>query len=254
MELGEKRMFSAAEERIDEGLGAASVGFGLMVADGREKSIDYTLFEVSHHSIGMISSDTLEVGQRVTIEHRESTNFPLLVYQIVPKRNLPEGFKRYRLICLDPGINFEKMLPESNHRKTALSTRQHYHIRFARFPTDIPLAVDARTFGAAQSYLMKTINISKSGFLLATPQGFGVPFHETTLLELKLALEEGQKVQCLGKVIRYEVDFEKKIKRYGVNVCEITPEDWERYTSFVEDIEHRKNRQIFRQLRIPMPF
>jgi c-di-GMP-binding flagellar brake protein YcgR len=132
------------------------------------------------------------------------------------------------------------------------ANRHQYQMRFGRFSTEVPTPVEARTFGSEEPYRMKTINVSKTGLLLASPPGFRVPFNESTLLELTLFLEE-QPIRCLGKVLRCEVDFEKKIKRYGINICDIHAEDCERYFSFIEDTEHRKNRQVFRALNIPMP-
>jgi hypothetical protein len=247
-------MVSVAEEHIDDALSIQSIGFGLLSAEGGDRSIDYSLYEVSHQNIGIISNERLEVGQRLSIDHRDNFHIPLVVHQIVEKRNLPPGYRRYRLISLNPDINFEQMLPESNHRKVSFIARHDYRVRFARFITEVPIAVDAKTFGGNRSYLMKTINVSKSGFLLASAQGLTVPFHETTLLELKIILDEEPGIPCLGKVIRYEVDFEHRVKLYGVTISEISPDDRERYSSLVEDIEHRKNRQVFRQLRLPMPF
>lgn len=240
------------EQVLDQALAQQSIGFGLMSVAGWEKPVDYALYEVSHHNIGIISSDPLEVGTRVTVEYRDGQPIPLVVHQIVPKKNLPPGYKRYRLITTDPEVNFERILPESSHRKVSFTTRHHYHVRFARFNTEIPTRVEARTFGSEEPYHMKTINVSKTGFLLASPPGFRVPFHESTLLELTLFLED-QPIRCLGKVIRCEVDFEKKIKRYGINICDIHAEDREKYFSFIEDTEHRKNRQVFRSLKLPMP-
>ncbi len=240
------------DEVLDQALAQKSVGFGLMSIVGWEKPVDYVLYEVSHHNIGIITSDPLMVGTRVTVEYRDNQQIPLIVHQEVPKKNLPAGYKRYRLITTDPELNFEKILPENSHRKVSVSNRQQYHVRFARFSTEIPTLVEARTFGSEEPYHMKTINVSKTGFLLSSPPGFRVPFHESTLLELTLFLED-QPIRCLGKVIRCEVDFEKKIKRYGVNICDIHADDRERYYSFIEDTEHRKNRQVFRSLKLPMP-
>jgi len=237
---------------IDQTLVQQSIGFGLMSVAGWDKAVDYALYEVSHHNIGIISSDPLEVGSQVTVEYRENQLISLVVHQIVPKKNLPPGYKRFRLITTNPEIDFEHLLPESSHRKVSFNTRHQYHVRFVRFVTEIPTRVEARTFGSEEPYHMKTINISKSGFLLASPPGFRVPFHESTLLELTLFVED-RPIRCLGKVMRCEVDFEKKLKRYGVNICDIHAEDRERYFSFVEDTEHRKNRQVFRLLKIAMP-
>lgn len=246
---------AALEERepvIDQALGTQSIGFGLISVPGWEKSVDYALYEVSHHNIGIISSDNLEIGTEVTLEYREHLTIPMIVHQIVPKKNLPPGYRRYRLITVNPEIDFEKLLPESAHRKVSLSNRHLYQVRFARFATEIPTKVEARTFGSDEPYHMKTVNVSKSGFLISSPPGFRVPFHESTLLELVIHLE-GKPIRCLGKVIRCEVDFEKKLKRYGINLCDIHVDDRERYFSYIDDVEHSKNRQVFRLLRLPMP-
>jgi hypothetical protein len=240
------------EQVLDQVLAQQSIGFGLMSVAGSEKPVDYALYEVSHYNIGIISSDTLEVGTRVTVEYRDGQSIPLVVHQIVSKKNLPPGYKRYRLITTDPEVNFERILPESSYRKVAFTTRHQYHMRFARFNTEIPTRVEARTFGSEEPYHMKTINVSKTGFLLTSPPGFRVPFHQSTLLELTIFLED-QPIRCLGKVIRCEVDFEKKVKRYGIDICDIHAEDREKYFSFIEDTEHRKNRQVFRMLNLPMP-
>lgn len=241
------------EEQVEEqAIAQQSLGFGLMTVAGWEKSVDYALYEVSHHNIGIISSDPLEIGTVVTVEHRENQPITLIVHQIVPRKNLPLGYQRFRLITTDPEVNFERILPESSHRKVNFTTRHHYQMRFGRFSTEVPTHVEARTFGSEEPYRMKTVNVSKTGFLLASPPGFRVPFNESTLLELTLFLED-QPIRCLGKVLRCEVDFEKKIKRYGINICDIHADDREKYFSFIEDTEHRKNRQVFRTLKVPMP-
>ncbi len=247
-------MIALAKENIEEILVVQSVGFGIMLAEGWETSINYALYEVSNHNIGIISNEPLEVGTQISIQYKENSIIPMVVHQLVPRDNLPPGYRRFRLISLDPHINFEKLLPETSHRKFSLSTRHHFHVRFVRFSTEIPTIIDAKTFGSHRTYSMKTLNISKSGFLLATPPGFTVPFHDTTLLELNIVLDEQTSIQCLGKVVRCEADFERKFKRYGINICEMKPEDREAYHSYIDDLEHRKNRQVFRLLKLTMPF
>ncbi len=247
-------MALTAKKNVDENLVTQSVGFGMMIVEGWENSVNYALYEVSNQNIGIISSDPLELGMRVIIEFRENMQIPMVVHQNIPSYNLPEGFKRYRLISLESTVNFENLLPESNHRKFSLSTRHHYHVRFVRFSTEIPTLIDAKTFGAGQIYTLKTINISKSGFLLASPPGFGVPFNEATLLELNIKLAQGQQVKCLGKVVRCEYDFEHKYKRYGINISDFHDDSRELYYSYIDDIEHSKNRQIFRLLKISSPY
>lgn len=247
-------MVASAKKNVDENLVTQSVGFGMMLVEGSEQSVNYALYEVSNQNIGIISSDNLELGTRVTIEYRDHMRIPMVVHQEIPAWNLPEGFKRFRLISLDTSVNFEALLPESNHRKFSLSSRHHFHVRFVRFATDIPTLVDAKTFGAQQAYTLKTINISKSGFLLASPPGFGVPFNEATLLELTIHLDQGYLVRCLGKVIRCEYDFEHKLKRYGIVLTDFQDNGRDLYYSYIDDLEHRKNRQTYRMLKLSDPY
>lgn len=248
-------MSSVAENllNIDQALGQPSLSIGLMLIQGWEKPVEYALYEICHHNIGVITSVTLQVGTPVLIERNENHIIPLIVHQAVPKENLPDGYNRYRLISVDPETDFETLIPELSQRTFAINNKKLYHVRFARFKTEIPTRVDARTFGSPEAYTLKTINISKSGFLLASPPGFRVPFNEATLLELTVHVDDEEPICFLGKVIRCEFDFEKKMKRYGINICEITADMKERYDSYIEDAEHRKNRQIFRLLNIPMP-
>lgn len=248
-------MSSSAENllSIDEALGQPSLSIGLMLIHGWEKPIDYALYELCHHNIGVITAVELKVGTAVLIERSVDHIIPLVVHAEVPKDNLPDGYHRYRLISVDPETDFEVLIPELTQRSFQLSNKQLYHVRFARFKTEIPTRVDARTFGSQEAYGLKTINVSKSGFLLASPPGFRVPFNESTLLELTVFVEDEEPINFLGKVIRCEFDFEKKMKRFGINITEITDENRNRYDSFIEDVEHRKNRQIFRLLNMPMP-
>ncbi len=248
-------MSSVAENMltIDQALGQPSLSIGLMLIQGWEKPVDYALYEICHHNIGVITGVELKIGTQILIERSETQIIPMVVHAEVPRENLPDGYNRYRLISVDPETDFETLIPELSQRSFALNNKQLYHVRFARFKTEIPTRVDARTFGSPELYGLKTINVSKSGFLLASPPGFRVPFNESTLLELTVHMEDEEPISFLGKVIRCEFDFEKKMKRFGVNICEITPEARERYDSFIEDVEHRKNRQIFRLLNMPMP-
>lgn len=238
---------------IEEALGQPSLSIGPMMVHGWDKPIDYALYELCHHNIGVITAVELKVGTQVMIERSANLIIPMIVHAEVPKENLPEGYNRYRLISVDPDTDFETLIPELSQRSFAINNKQTYHVRFARFKTEIPTRVDARTFGSPEVYTLKTINVSKSGFLLASPPGFRVPFNESTLLELTVHVEDEEPIRFLGKVIRCEFDFEKKMKRFGVSICEITNESRERYDSFIEDVEHRKNRQIFRLLNMPMP-
>lgn len=240
-------------QTIDQALGQTSLSIGLMLIQGWEKPLDYALYEICHHNIGIITSVDLTVGTAVMIERSETHIIPLIVHALVPKDNLPEGYHRYRLISVDPETDFEVLIPELAQRTFAINSKQLYHVRFARFKTEIPTRIDARTFGSPEIYTLKTINVSKSGFLLASPPGFRVPFNESTLLELTVHVDDGEPISFLGKVIRCEFDFEKKMKRFGINICEITSDSRERYHNFIEDVEHRKNRQIFRLLNMPMP-
>ncbi len=248
-------MSSSAENllTIDQALGQPSLSIGLMMMQGWDKPIDYALYEICHHNIGIITSVEMKVGNGVVIEKTDGQLIPLVVHAEVPKENLPEGYHRFRLISVDPDTDFETLIPELSQRSFMLNSKQLYHVRFARFKTEIPTRVDAKTFGSPEVYSLKTINVSKSGFLLASPPGFRVPFNESTLLELTVHVEDEEPISFLGKVIRCEFDFEKKMKRFGINICDITSEARERYDNYIEDVEHRKNRQIFRLLNMPMP-
>ncbi len=248
-------MSSSAENllTIDQALGQPSLSIGLMMMQGWDKPIDYALYEICHHNIGIITSVELKIGNGVVIERTDGQHIHVVVHAEVPKENLPDGYQRYRLISVDPDTDFETLIPELSQRSFLLNSKQLYHVRFARFKTEIPTRVDARTFGSPEVYSLKTINVSKSGFLLASPPGFRVPFNESTLLELTVHVEDEEPISFLGKVIRCEFDFEKKMKRFGINICDITNEARERYDNFIEDVEHRKNRQIFRLLNMPMP-
>lgn len=242
------------DEKIkDQPNAQQSVGFGIMSVAGWKRPVDYELYEVAHHNIGIISNNPLEIGTVVTIDYRDSQVMQLIVYQIINSSNLPEGYKRFRLICTTFDKDFEQLLPESSLRKTSLSEINQYHIRFGRFETEIPTRIEARTFGSVEPYIMKTINVSKSGFLLSSPTGFRVPFHESTLLELTIHLEKNLELHCVGKVMRYEVDFEKRVKRYGIAIVEMNAQDRDIYFSFIDDTEHRKNRQVYRLLKLTMP-
>ena len=238
---------------IDQALRQPSLSLGLMLVQGWDKPIEYALYEICHYNIGIITPITLEIGTPVFIERSENNIISLVIHQIVPTENLPVGYNRYRLISVNTETDFEVLIPELVHRRFAVNSSKLYHLRFARFKTEIPTRIDARTFGSHEVHSLKTINVSKSGFLLASPPGFRVPFNEQTLLELTVHVDEDEPICFLGKVIRCEFDFEKKMKRFGVDICEITPEARERYNSYIEDNEHRKNRQIFRLLNIPMP-
>ncbi|MBC7660476.1 MAG: PilZ domain-containing protein [Chitinophagaceae bacterium] len=248
-------MSSVAENllSIDQALGQTSLSLGLMIIQGWEKPIEYALYEICHHNIGVITSVVLEIGTPVFIERSGKHIIPMIVHQAVPTENLPGGYNRYRLISVDPETDFEVLIPELAQRTFHINDKQLYHVRFARFKTEIPTRVDARTFGSPELYSLKTLNVSKSGFLLASPPGFRVPFNEATLLELTIHVDDEEPISFLGRVIRCEFDFEKKMKRYGINICDITAEARERYDSFIEDTEHKKNRQIFRLLNVPMP-
>ena len=137
-----------------------------------EKPVEYALYEICHHNIGVITSVTLEIGTSVLIERNEHHIIPLIVHQAVPRDNLPEGYNRYRLISVDPQTDFETLLPELGARTFTINNKQQYNVRFARFKTDIPTRVDASTFGSPEIYTLKTINISKSGF---ARQPAGIP-------------------------------------------------------------------------------
>ncbi len=197
-------MSSSAENllTIDQALGQPSLSIGLMMMQGWDKPIDYALYEICHHNIGIITSVEMKVGNGVVIEKTDGQLIPLVVHAEVPKENLPEGYHRFRLISVDPDTDFETLIPELSQRSFMLNSKQLYHVRFARFKTEIPTRVDAKTFGSPEVYSLKTINVSKSGFLLASPPGFRVPFNESTLLELTVHVEDEEPISFLGKVIR----------------------------------------------------
>ncbi|RYZ82578.1 MAG: hypothetical protein EOP04_21755, partial [Proteobacteria bacterium] len=150
-------MSSVAENllSIDQALGQPSLSIGLMLIQGWDKPVEYALYEICHHNIGVITSVTLEIGTPVLIERNENHIIPMIVHQAVPTENLPDGYNRYRLISVDPDTDFEVIIPELSQRSFALNSKQLYHVRFARFKTEIPTRVDAKTFGSGEIYSLK---------------------------------------------------------------------------------------------------
>lgn len=116
-------------------------------------------------------------------------------------------------------------------------------VRAPRVPMD--LEVESRTIGTSAAYRFSTIDISRSGLLLAWERESKMPFIINTLLELTIdpkgaCLEKP--VNCLGKVVRREAehaDGRGNQARIGIQIVQIDNTDLRQWEGCLTELERQ---------------
>ena len=110
-------------------------------------------------------------------------------------------------------------------------------VRAPRVPFD--LEVESRTIGSPSAYRLSTLDISRSGLLLAWNRRGNVPFVVNTILEMTIDPKGrcfGGPVTCLGKVVRRESRCREETK-LGIQIVQIDNlelRNWEGYLTNLE--------------------
>ena len=110
---------------------------------------------------------------------------------------------------------------------------------------EIDLAVVSKTLGTEASYAMSTMDVSKSGLLLAWDRKVRMPFIENTLIEM--TIDPGSKalsapVPCLGKVIRRvdrPTDGNQEASLIGVQIVQMDGDDINVWEKCLDQLEER---------------
>lgn len=211
---------------------------GNLTCKGTQKLIDYEPYEFSQHCIGILSPNPLAVGNFVFLESLRSG---LLNFRVAAKQRQGDLF-RYRLV-LDTQESLENILDIDPRSGKLKYEREGNRLQYARFSIEPQIYVYTKTFGSADHYVLKGVDVSKSGILLCAPVVYGtIPFIEHTLLEVKLNLGNhfiSESVEPLGKVVRiYSEGYgHKRVKYLGVKFVEFESQDLAVWNKALENIE-----------------
>lgn len=116
-------------------------------------------------------------------------------------------------------------------------------VRAPRVPMD--LEVESRTIGTSAAYCFSTIDISRSGLLLAWERETRMPFIVNTLLELTIDPKSAhlqKPVSCLGKVVRRESESENgkgNQARIGIQIVQIDNGDLQQWEGCLVELERQ---------------
>src|SRR5690606_16849314 len=116
--------------------------------------------------------------------------------------------------------------------------------RSTRFEVKPTIPVHAKTFGAIGEYTLYTVNVSKSGLLVATEADSPVPFIVNTLLEITIdpsAQRLAQPILCLAKVVRHKrtVQGNRRIQFFGVHFIEFNGQAQLAWQRTLEELERK---------------
>jgi hypothetical protein len=120
-------------------------------------------------------------------------------------------------------------------------------VRAPRVPMD--LEVESRTIGTSAAYRFSTIDISRSGLLLAWERESRMPFIVNTLLELTIdpkGAHLDKPVSCLGKVVRREgpeaeegAEKNGNHARIGIQIVQIDNSDLQQWEGCLVQLERQ---------------
>ncbi len=200
--------------------------------------IEYEPYEFSQRCIGILSPIPMVLGSVLVLDSHRNGD---LCFKIANKQRQGDLF-RYRLV-LDMDGNLAKQLDIDTRSGKLKYERQNNRLQYARFTIEPQFYVYTRTFGSTDNYVLKGVDVSKSGILLCAPKPYGViPFIEQTLLEIKLDLGSklsSQSIEPLGKVVRIYSEGlgNQRIKYIGVKFVDFASNDWEAWNKALETIE-----------------
>jgi hypothetical protein len=213
-------------------------GLGQMVDSEQNHIISYQPFEVARHSLGIVASEHLNVGSKLTLI---SAIGPI---ELVVRKESPcelSGLRRYRAVPVDLDHDIERLFVRSGcYKRLALAQSR---IQSARYEVKPAIELQAKTFGTPDYYKFETINISKSGTLVKNIN-YRAPFINNTILEIVLDVGfDGlvpKKVHCLGKVVRTLRDnklLEPSTQEYGIKLFDFSESDFNLWKDALHEVE-----------------
>lgn len=137
---------------------------GVLRLTATNQTLEYRAFELSACTLGIISRERLSPRDYLVLEH------PL---QRIPLRVLPspggrepgepvDGQARYRLVCLDPGLQLDRLLLGDG----GVGEGGGFAFQYARFVLHPKLYVEAWHPVSQATAMFESLNISRSGMLL----------------------------------------------------------------------------------------
>lgn len=216
-------------------------GLGALMLKKSKEEIKYQPFEISRYGLGIITSQPLDIGSDLVLKSSLG-EVPFRVSTQIPASEA--GSLRYRLVALDMEADVEQfILDVANNEKVAALTLTK-NLQHARFDTDPPIPVIAKTFGSTNRYRFQTVNVSTSGILMALDDEITAPFNINTLLELEL-IPNGvwlhEPLSCLGKVIRRNTfarhSGQSPVVSFGIQFLEFQKDDLKVWQAILKDIE-----------------
>ena len=228
--------------------GLDNFGLGTLKAAASGEEISYQPYEFSRYRLGIIAKKGMAAGDHLALSNAQG-DFSFAVEEI-NNRDVCFGLVRYKLKCLDPNENIEGLLKKTGSDRYLNNGTSASRIQNARFEIKPSITVSAKTFGTRVSHDCVTVNVSRSGVLLAAGGPVRIPFIKNTLLELTMERDGNwlsEPVHCIAKVVRTREAIgnnKEVVRQFGVKIIEMNPRDekvWESaLLSIEDDITHNE--------------
>lgn len=212
-------------------------GLGRIFTMPAKEPVEYQPYEVSRMSLGIVAAPGLQEGQALVLESNGQK--VELAVELAGLQGDVLGNVRYHLGVKGVGSDLERLFAQSGcQRKLALVEK---NIQCARFDAIDGIKVQAKTFGARDRYGLTSLNVSKTGLLMAAHASDRVPFIVNTLLEVRLEAPSWLKepVTGLAKVIRHTTrtaSGEKRVE-FGIRFIEFNEEGMDLWKNALNHIE-----------------
>lgn len=215
-------------------------GLGFLMLKKNKENITYQPFEISRYGLGIITDQPLDVGSDLVLKSAVG-EIPFRVSSQIFGMDGEE--LRYRLVALDMEADIEQFILDISTNEKVASLALSRNLQFARFETEPPIPVLAKTFGSTNRYQFKTINASASGLLIAGNDDKIAPFNVNTLLEIEMFPNGAwlnEPLNCLAKVARRNSltrPGQPPVLLFGIHFLEFQKQDMKTWQQVLKDIE-----------------
>lgn len=223
--------------------------FGPLRSEGEsETTIPYLPYQISKYGIGIIAKAGMDVLRDLVLQ---TTAGPIKLRVLSVETNgAPENGARYNLMAVGFDIDLEQIFNNDPKIRQMVGDAL---LHFARFQTNPPAIMQAKTFGSTNPYMFKSINASKTGAFVVSHNNKGrIPFSDSTLIEWQFQPNDSwllRKVAGVGRIAHQTTHEGKgglKIQYYGIELKDFRGDGELVWRQALENLERQT---IERQLK-----
>lgn len=211
--------------------------YGLLTLKDTGEEIRYVPFQFSHFSVGIIARAGLDVISDLLLN---TPGGPVTMRILsVETHDAPKNACRYHLMAVGLKESFEQIYANQES-----PTHVPFPVAYTRFETLNPVVIRAKTFGATNHYVFRSINASKSGLQIMLMDRSKAPFSPGTLVEFEIEPNgdwldrEIRGHAVIERLVTHMNQSNRHLQFFGISIKEFASDQaiaWARAVALLEE-------------------